>query len=36
MPDQVHTGENTGTTDTDAIIVENKLAAGSPPTPSAK
>jgi quercetin dioxygenase-like cupin family protein len=30
MPDQVHTGENTGTTDTDVIIVENKLAAGTP------
>ncbi len=26
MPDQIHTGENTGTTDTDVIIVENKLA----------
>jgi quercetin dioxygenase-like cupin family protein len=30
MPDQVHTGENTGTTNTDVIIVENKLAAGAP------
>jgi beta-alanine degradation protein BauB len=30
MPDQVHTGENIGTTDTDVIIVENKLAAGVP------
>jgi beta-alanine degradation protein BauB len=30
MPDQVHTGENIGATDTDVIIVENKLAAGAP------
>jgi beta-alanine degradation protein BauB len=29
MPDQIHTGENIGTTDTDVIIVENKLAAGA-------
>ena len=35
MPEQVHTGENVGTTDTDAILVENKLAAGTPvPAPS--
>lgn len=34
MPDQVHTGENVGTTDTDVIIVENKLAAGTPLSPS--
>jgi hypothetical protein len=32
MPDQVHTGENIGATDTDVIIVENKLAAGAPTT----
>ena len=25
MPEQVHTGENTGTTDTDVVIVEQKL-----------
>lgn len=30
MPEQVHTGENVGATDTDVIIVENKLAAGIP------
>lgn len=38
MPDQVHTGENVGATDTDVIIVENKLAAGTPilPPPSTK
>jgi beta-alanine degradation protein BauB len=37
MPDQIHTGENIGTTNTDVVIVENKLAAGvrdipAPPT----
>jgi beta-alanine degradation protein BauB len=31
MPEQVHTGENTGTTDTDVIIVENKLAGSEAP-----
>lgn len=38
MPDQIHTGENVGTTDTDVIIVENKLAAGAPipPAPSSR
>jgi quercetin dioxygenase-like cupin family protein len=38
MPDQVHTGENVGATDTDVIIVENKLAAGVPipPAPSTR
>jgi hypothetical protein len=29
MPDQVHTGENIGVTNTDVIIVENKLAVGA-------
>jgi beta-alanine degradation protein BauB len=38
MPDQVHVGENVGATDTDVIIVENKLAAGAPipPAPSTR
>lgn len=35
MPEQIHTGENVGATDTDVILVENKLAAGTPvPAPS--
>jgi beta-alanine degradation protein BauB len=34
MPEQSHTGENVGVTDTDVIIVENKLAASVPILPS--
>ena len=34
MPEQVHTGENVGATDTDVIIVENKLAADVPISPA--
>jgi beta-alanine degradation protein BauB len=30
MPEQVHTGENTGTTDTDVLIVEQKPLCSSP------
>lgn len=34
MPDQVHVGENTGSTPTDAVLVELKAGcAGAPPTP---
>lgn len=38
MPAQVHTGENVGATDTDVVIVENKLAAGAaiPPASSTR
>jgi len=30
MPEQVHTGENVGTTDTDVVIVEQKSRCSSP------
>jgi beta-alanine degradation protein BauB len=30
MPEQVHTGENVGTTDTDVVIVEQKPACSTP------
>lgn len=33
MPDQIHTGENIGATDTDVLIVENKLATSTPVPP---